>query len=231
MDDEILPSANVRRVGDALVKTLKTAALARREYDVLRELRHPNICTATYVRGVDLVLHYGGPDLLLRRRPNVRSVFSQLASAVAYLHARGYAHLDLKLDNVVCDECGHVRLVDFGLACKDATVDVPCGTTGYMAPEIWSGHAYEPRKADVWSLGVVLFALLHDGMPFAKAHMCDVRYQEFVRTGKLLRSTSKEWAARVLDLCLVVDPTARGTAAACSALADDVCERVKRRRV
>ena len=202
----------VRFEGACVVKTLQHTSLAEREYRLLRKMNHPNICVASCVEGVDLVMPYGGPDLLDVRPKDLRHAYAQIASAVAYLHTRGYAHLDLKPDNIVCDETQHVRLVDFGLVTDSAELRGTFGTRAYMAPEMWTGVTYDPRKTDVWSLGIVLFALLHDALPFHKAATGDKFYDAFVANG-LPRRTEEAWMRAVFETTLRVDPVQRGTAA------------------
>ena len=203
----------VTRAGEHVVKTLLDASSAAREFRVLKLFHHPNICTAVHVDGTKLVMPYGGPDLLdnlPKDRESLKNVFAQVTTAVAYLHALGFAHLDLKPDNIVCDAQQHVRLIDFGLATNRDELKIPVGTRAYMAPELWLGRPYHPRKADVWSLGMVLFVLVHHKHPFHKAADDDPLYQAFVAQGV---SEQDPWLRAVYDKTLCIDPSERGTAA------------------
>ncbi|KAK3135870.1 hypothetical protein QOZ80_5BG0424530 [Eleusine coracana subsp. coracana] len=108
--------------------------------------------------------------------PGARRLFGQLAAAVAHAHDRGVFHRDVKPDNLLLDEHGDLRLADFGL-CAFAGGDAgeldgitltatACGTPAYVAPEILLKKRYDPRKADVWSCGVVLFVIAAGYLPF-----------------------------------------------------------------
>lgn len=100
----------------------------------------------------------------------------QIAEAIRFLHAEGYLHRDVKLDNVLIDAKGCVKLCDLGFAApipgaeqhgKRQTTAV--GTAGYMSPEVARGEADARVGADVYSLGILLFALLTGHEPFAGA--------------------------------------------------------------
>ena len=102
----------------------------------------------------------------------------QLAAAVAWLHAHNVAHRDIKLDNVLLREPGHVMLADLGLGVDLSTLkewegsrwcNEECGTQTTMAPEIFGygdyDRYYDPTLADVWSLGITVVALLAPRTP------------------------------------------------------------------
>ncbi|XP_074637034.1 ribosomal protein S6 kinase-related protein-like isoform X2 [Acropora palmata] len=94
---------------------------------------------------------------------------------IDYLHKSGILYRDLKLENILIDEEGHIKLVDFGLAKlvkpRERTGTI-CGTLQYMAPEILNGKPYS-REVDWWSLGVVMYTLLVGKNPYpAKQEHC-----------------------------------------------------------
>lgn len=96
------------------------------------------------------------------------SVFTQVVKAVEYCHAHGIAHSDIKMENVLLFK-GSVKLIDFGFAKASEVVaesDEFCGTLPYAAPEVVMGMEYNTMKADVWSLGVLLYVLLFGAFPF-----------------------------------------------------------------
>ncbi|KAI9912611.1 hypothetical protein PsorP6_006394 [Peronosclerospora sorghi] len=88
------------------------------------------------------------------------SLFAQIAKGVSFLHALGIAHRDLSLENVLVQD-GTVKICDFGLSAETSHVsDDVVGKFYYMAPEVTQGALYDPKSADVWSLGILLFIML-----------------------------------------------------------------------
>lgn len=108
------------------------------------------------------------PSARLAER-EARRILGQLCLAVAYVHDAGMVHRDIKLENVLLDERCNVKLADFGFVSRfddDELLDTHCGTTGYAAPEMIRGERYRGRQVDIWSLGVILYALLTGALPF-----------------------------------------------------------------
>ncbi|XP_056136829.1 maternal embryonic leucine zipper kinase [Lampris incognitus] len=100
-----------------------------------------------------------------------RVFFRQIVSALAYVHSQGYAHRDLKPENLLIDGDHNLKLIDFGLCAKPKgglgyELMTCCGSPAYAAPELIQGKAYIGSEADVWSMGVLLFALLCGYLPF-----------------------------------------------------------------
>lgn len=100
----------------------------------------------------------------------VQKIFTQLVGAVAYIHSKSCVHRDLKLENVLLDKHDNVKLCDFGFTReyegKANYLQTFCGTVCYSAPEMLKGEKYAGEKVDVWSLGIILFALLKGELPF-----------------------------------------------------------------
>ncbi|KAF4538494.1 Serine threonine protein kinase [Lasiodiplodia theobromae] len=100
----------------------------------------------------------------------VQKIFTQLVGAVSYIHLKSCVHRDLKLENVLLDKHGNVKLVDFGFTReyegKSNYLQTWCGTVCYSAPEMLKGEKYAGEKVDVWSLGVIVYALLCGELPF-----------------------------------------------------------------
>ncbi|KAM3874324.1 testis-specific serine/threonine-protein kinase 3-like [Diretmus argenteus] len=101
--------------------------------------------------------------------------FKQLAAAMKYLHNKGIVHRDLKCDNLLLDNLD-LKVCDFGLSRKvkysaksHAVVlsTTNCGTKQYMAPEVIKKIPYDPKAADVWSMGVTLYEMLTGYLPFS----------------------------------------------------------------
>ena len=90
--------------------------------------------------------------------------------AVSYVHAQNCVHRDLKLENILLDKNEDVKLVDFGFTReyegRTNHLQTFCGTVCYAAPEMLKGEKYAGEKVDVWSLGIILYALLAGELPF-----------------------------------------------------------------
>ncbi|ETW07307.1 CAMK/CAMKL protein kinase [Aphanomyces invadans] len=104
--------------------------------------------------------------------------FRQVLSGVRYMHMRGLAHRDLSLENVLLDEHNNAKVCDFGLAASVPSLrNEGVGKAFYMAPEVVSRLSYDPIKADVWSLGIMLFIMLA-GIPLVEmASDADSRFR------------------------------------------------------
>jgi serine/threonine protein kinase len=153
-----------------------------REIHHHRQFIHPHIARLYEVivteQLVWLVLEYcPGDELynyLLRHGSldphRVQRIFTQLVGAVTYVHSKSCVHRDLKLENILLDKHGDVKLVDFGFTReyegKANYLQTWCGTVCYSAPEMLKGEKYAGEKVDVWSLGIILYALLVGELPF-----------------------------------------------------------------
>ena len=104
-----------------------------------------------------------------------------ILEAVGYLHSSGVAHLDLKLENFFLDSEYRVKLGDFGLARDTSPCNVTCGTPGYIAPEMLEGEESCPMKADVFSLGVVLFIMVLNKVPFTEARPQNANFKALLK--------------------------------------------------
>ncbi|KAF2083849.1 kinase-like protein, partial [Saccharata proteae CBS 121410] len=159
----------------------KDSNLAR-EIHHHRQFLHPHIARLYEVIVTEslvwLVLEYcPGDELynhLLKTGPmdpaKVQKIFTQLVGAVSYVHGKSCVHRDLKLENILLDKHENVKLVDFGFTReyegKSNYLSTWCGTYCYCAPEMLKLEKYAGEKVDVWSLGIILYALLCGELPF-----------------------------------------------------------------
>ncbi|VDP32560.1 unnamed protein product [Soboliphyme baturini] len=92
-----------------------------------------------------------------------RRFFRQILSALDYCHAHNICHRDLKPENLLLDDRSNIKIADFGMASlqvEGALLETSCGSPHYACPEVIKGEKYDGKKADVWSCGVILYALL-----------------------------------------------------------------------
>lgn len=95
--------------------------------------------------------------------------FQQIISAVDYCHRFNIAHRDLKPENLLLDKDKNIKVADFGMAAwegGDSMLRTSCGSPHYASPEVVAGEAYHGSVSDIWSCGVILFALLAGRLPF-----------------------------------------------------------------
>jgi len=152
-----------------------------REIEIVAQLQHPHIVPLYDSGEADGSLYYVMPyepglslrDRLVRDGPlspeEVVSILRDVCDALAYAHARGIVHRDIKPDNVLMSG-RHAMVADFGVAraAKDAATASPIalGTPAYMAPEQTDGGADVDHRADIYSVGVLAYELLTGAPPF-----------------------------------------------------------------
>ncbi|KAJ1348641.1 secondary alcohol dehydrogenase (SADH1) [Parelaphostrongylus tenuis] len=123
-----------------------------------------------------LLEHVSGGELfdyLVRKgrlmSKEARKFFRQIISALDFCHAHNICHRDLKPENLLLDERNNIKVADFGMASlqvEGSMLETSCGSPHYACPEVIRGEKYDGRKADVWSCGVILYALLVGALPF-----------------------------------------------------------------
>uniref|UniRef100_A0A3B3Q814 Serine/threonine-protein kinase BRSK2-like n=1 Tax=Paramormyrops kingsleyae TaxID=1676925 RepID=A0A3B3Q814_9TELE len=152
-----------------------------REIAILKLIEHPHVLKLHDVyennKYLYLVLEHvsGGElfDYLVKKGrltpKEARKFFRQIISALDFCHNHSICHRDLKPENLLLDEKNNIRIADFGMASLqvgDSLLETSCGSPHYACPEVIRGEKYDGRKADVWSCGVILFALLVGALPF-----------------------------------------------------------------
>ncbi|XP_062038601.1 serine/threonine-protein kinase MARK1-like [Lepus europaeus] len=199
------------------------ARRAKEEASIMQLLRHQNViellevcCVGRYhclvmelAVGGDLYQHVmargGLPE------PEAMAMFYQVLAAVSHCHAQHVAHRDLKLENLLLDSRLNVKLGDFGLSCQlaqGALVRGFCGTAAYCAPEVFERWPYDAFAADIWSLGVILFAMLAGTMPFRGRGRAEL--QSCIRRGCYeLPCVASPGLEELLNWLLSLDPRQR----------------------
>ncbi|KAF4315086.1 hypothetical protein BBO99_00009386 [Phytophthora kernoviae] len=119
------------------------------------------------------------------RLPEARALplFTQIISGLIHLHTNGIAHRDLSLENVLLSN-GICKICDFGLSTKaDRICQERVGKGYYMAPEVVAGENYDPRAADIWSMGIVLFVMLTGSPLISIASVEEKAYNALTKVG------------------------------------------------
>lgn len=142
-----------------------------------------------------------------------RMFFRQIISAVSYLHDNGYAHRDLKPENVLLDKEQNLKIIDFGLCAKpqggmDSLLLTSCGSPTYAAPELIQGVKYHGSEVDIWSMGVILYALLCGCLPFESDNI-DELFRKILRGKYVEPAWLSSGSKRLLRRMLCVDPLKR----------------------
>ena len=159
----------------------------KREIRLMEKMRHPHVVKLYEVieteKQVFLSMEYVGGGSLhgyLKAQPHrrlpeeeARRLFVQVLSGIHYCHSKCITHRDIKLENLLLDEKGNIKIIDFGFSTcipNDRKIKIFCGTPSYMAPEIVSKKEYAGPPADIWALGVLLYALLCGCFPYRGAN-------------------------------------------------------------
>ncbi|KAJ9181733.1 hypothetical protein P3X46_005797 [Hevea brasiliensis] len=192
----------------------------KREIATLKLLKHPNVVRLYEVLAskskIYMVLEYvNGGELFDRiaskgklSEAQGRKLFQQLIDGVSYCHSKGVFHRDLKLENVLVDAKGNIKISDFGLSAlpqhfrDDGLLHTTCGSPNYVAPEILSNRGYDGATSDIWSCGVILYVILTGYLPFDDRNIA-VLYQKIFKGDaqipKWLSPGAQNMIRRILD--------------------------------
>eukprot|EP00055_Hartaetosiga_balthica_P004416 m.11506 g.11506 ORF g.11506 m.11506 type:complete len:467 (+) comp3850_c0_seq1:78-1478(+) len=193
------------------------------ENAVLQSTNHPFLTTLKYsfqspellcfvmeyVNGGELFFHLSREKLFTESR--ARFYIAEISLAVGYLHEHNIIYRDLKLENLLLDKFGHIKITDFGL-CKEeieygTTTTTFCGTPEYLAPEILEDNDYG-RAVDWWGVGVVLFEMMCGHLPFYNRNH-EVLFDMILREPVTLPDHLSDDARSILSGLLEKDPSQR----------------------
>lgn len=229
-----------------------TASRFQHEASCLGQLRHEGIAQI-YEAGVEeLADGCRRPYIAMEYVPGARRItahcvergmgmaerarlLARVCRAIHHGHQRGIVHLDLKPSNILVDEGGNPKVIDFGVSRTSRTVglemegggleDVACGTPQYMSPEQFeSGKTGVDVRSDVYSLGVVLYEMLVGAVPYEVRGLAAERALEVMRGVDVEVGLGRKGVAQdlgaIVGTAMALDPEGRYSSA--SAMADDL---------
>lgn len=194
-----------------------------REIKILKMLKHHNIVELYSViqtpTTIFLIMELSqGKELfeyIVKKRrldeEEAASFFLQIISAVQYLHNLNISHRDLKPENLLLNGVGGLKLVDFGLSnfmTNNQLLSTACGSPCYAAPEMLEGNKYEGNGIDIWSCGIILYAMVCGYLPFEDKNN-DLLYKK-IKEGKFaVPSFVSESCKDLIKRILVTNPLKR----------------------
>lgn len=202
-----------------------------RELDILTKIEYPYIIQTHSIlqRGskIFIFMRYAENgdllDYVLKNgpinEPQAKIWFYQIAKGLKYLHGLNIAHRDLKCENVLLSKNMNIKLADFGFSryCTDTfghriLSNTYCGSGAYAAPEVVNAVPYNPKIADIWSIGVILFIMINGSMPFDDENLSkllsDQKNKKYQFSPKIINSASST-VRMVIDALLEPDITKR----------------------
>lgn len=195
------------------------------EISILEKLKHPNIVRLFEIFESEKHMLYVselcvGGDLLtyVRKRRRLKEslakyLFLQIIDGLRYMHSKGILHRDVKLDNILLDDTGKLKICDFGVSRftkPGQLMTEQCGTPAYIAPEILRGQGYTGFAVDIWSAGVVLYAMIYGSVPF-KGNGIQEMHPYIIAGDYKLGDEASDSAKDLMKKILNVDETRRLT--------------------
>jgi len=214
------------------IQTRNMGAQIKKEISIMKMINHHHVVMVKDVFATSakifIVLEFVGGGELFDKIANegklpeekARFYFKQLVEGLSHCHNNGVCHRDLKPENLLLDTDGNLKISDFGfstLNIGDADGDggaraellhTTCGTPNYVAPEVLGKDGYDGKRADVWSIGVILYVLLAGYLPFDENTMVQL-FQKIKNADFEYPEWFSDEARDLLSKTLVPDPAAR----------------------
>ena len=196
------------KIETSIMKTLSSSNHIVKLYETYETEKH--ICIVMeYICAGDLLSYIRKRSKLTE--PIAKYIFKQIILAIQYIHNNNIVHRDIKLDNILIDLDNKIKICDFGVSKRINSNDIifeQCGTPTYIAPEILKNKGYEGFKVDIWSSGVVLYAMLSGTVPFKGNNINDLNNVIMKGDYNNINDISNE-ANHLLKCILEVDPKKR----------------------
>ena len=192
----------------AIMETLSKSKNIVKIFETYETKKH--ICIVMeYICAGDLLTYIKKRSKLTE--PVAKFIFKQIILGIKHIHDNGIIHRDIKLDNILLDLDNNIKICDFGVSRKINIGEIlfeQCGTPAYIAPEILINKGYEGFGVDIWSAGVVLYAMLSGTVPFKGNNLKELH--DLIINGKYkeVKGISNE-AEDLLRKILEVDPNLR----------------------
>ena len=197
----------------------------KKEINILKKLHHKNIIQLYEImeskKSLYIVMEYCEKGELfdyivnngkLSEEESCR-LFQQIINGVEYLHEQSIIHRDLKPENILLDNNINIKISDFGLSTfydKNTYLQTPCGTPSYAPPEMLNGNAYNGTSSDIWSCGIILYAMLCGSLPFAESKE-DIICKKILNHDYIIPNFLSKNAKDLLNHIMKINPLERYT--------------------
>ena len=196
-----------------------------REINILSSLNHPHIIHVIEIIQTEsfyyIVMEYCPEGELFsyivhKKRLSEEEasfLFYQIVNAVEYIHSKNISHRDLKPENILLLSNRSIKIIDFGLSNyidNKADLSTPCGSPCYAAPEMLNNKLYDGKKVDIWSIGIILYAMVCGYLPFDDKNTQRL-YQKVLKCQVTYTKNISSNAKNLINQMLIKDPKKRIT--------------------
>ena len=196
----------------------------QQEISILKRLKHKNIVQLYEIvqtrKYIYLILDYAQNGELFEYISNKKRLteiesckfFQDIINGMEYLHQQNIAHRDLKPENLLLDHKKSIKITDFGLSTnytEGKLLKTPCGTPSYAPPEMLRGELYHGMYSDIWSSGIILYAMLVGYLPFSESSNDDIVCERIIQGKFDIPSHLSNSAADLINKILTNDPYRR----------------------
>ena len=199
----------------------------KREFDMLAQFNHPNVILVAeifesedsyysvmeFCEGGELFNYIVKKTRLCEEE--AAFFFYQLINGLEYIHSLGIVHRDLKPENLLLTNDHILKIIDFGLSNyfkenQEPLLSTPCGSPCYASPEMVAGKKYDGFKIDVWSCGIILYAMLCGYLPFEDPDN-EILFKKILECHLEFPKYVKKLSIDLIEKILVTDPEKRIT--------------------